>query len=87
MKTKLFPQYKIFYSWQSDNDNVSFAVETAIKKAVKNLSAKGYSIKIEQGGGGLGFISIEDAVRMKIQSCDLFIGDVTPIGKVKYRKK
>lgn len=87
MKTKLFPQYKIFYSWQSDNVNVASAVETAIKKAVKNLSAKGYSIKIEQGGGGLGFISIEDAVRMKIQSCDLFIGDVTPVGKVKYRKK
>lgn len=87
MKTKLFPQYKIFYSWQSDNDKVASDVETAIEKAVKNLSAKGYSIKIEQGGGGLGFISIEDAVRMKIQSCDLFIGDVTPVGKVKGRKK
>lgn len=87
MKTKLFPQYKIFYSWQSDNAAVASVVETTIEKAVKKLSAKGYSIKIEQGGGGLGFISIEDAVRMKIQSCDLFIGDVTPVGKVKYRQK
>ena len=87
MKTKLFPQYKIFYSWQSDNVKVASVVEKAIEKAVKKLYAKGYSIIIEQGGGGLGFISIEDAVRMKIQSCDLFIGDVTPVGKVKYKRK
>ena len=87
MKEDIKPQYKIFYSWQSDDKAAGGIIEKSIEKAVKKLEAKGYAIKIEQGGGGLGFISIEDAVRMKIQASDIFVGDVTPVGKVKYKHK
>lgn len=80
-------QYRIFYSWQSDNSEAKDIVGRALNNVVKKLKTERISLKIEQGGGGCGFISIEESVRIKIRRSDIFVGDVTPVGNVKRRKK
>lgn len=81
------PQYRIFYSWQSDNQQAKDLLQQAIEEVVKQLKGKGIAVQIEQGGGGCGFISIEDSVRIKIRRCDIFVGDVTPVGNVAMKGK
>ena len=81
------PQYRIFYSWQSDNIRAKELLQDALDEVVKQLKGKGIAVQIEQGGGGCGFISIEDSVRIKIRRCDIFVGDVTPVGNVAMKEK
>lgn len=81
------PQYRIFYSWQSDNIRAKELLQDALDEVVKQLKGKGIAVQIEQGGGGCGFISIEDSVRIKIRRCDIFVGDVTPVGNVAMKGK
>lgn len=84
---KITPQYRIFYSWQSDNPTAKKMLGDALKNVVKEFQGKGIAIEKVEGGGGMGFISIEDAVRMKIHSCDIFVGDITPVGNVALKEK
>lgn len=81
------PQYRIFYSWQSDNLQAKELLKKALDEVTKQLKGKGIAVQIEQGGGGCGFISIEDSVRIKIRRCDIFVGDVTPVGNVAMKGK
>lgn len=87
MSAKIQPQYRIFYSWQLDNPSAKKMLGDALNVVVKDFKKKGIVIERVEGGGGLGFISIEDAVRMKIQSCDIFVGDITPVGNVALKEK
>ena len=80
-------QYRIFYSWQSDNREARSILHKALNTVVKCLKKRNIGIEIIEGGGSEGFISIEDAVRMKIQKCDIFIGDITPVGNVSLKSK
>lgn len=80
-------QYKIFFSWQSDNKEARKALRKALDSAVQLLKQENISVEIIEGGGGDSFISIEDEVRMMIRRCDIFIGDVTPVGNVAFRSK
>lgn len=77
---KILPQYRVFFSWQSDKQEKSDFIGRALKDAVVRLKNVGIDVKIEMGGGNMGFISIEQAVRQKIRMCDIFVGDVTPVG-------
>lgn len=83
----MIPQYRIFYSWQSDNTQAKEVLQYALDEVKNQLKKKGIAVQIEQGGGGCGFISIEDSVRIKIRRCDIFIGDVTPVGNVAMKGK
>lgn len=83
----MISQYRIFFSWQSDNKGAMKALRKALKAVIRQMKEEGVSIEVVEGGGGEGFISIEDAVRMKIQKCDIFIGDVTPVGNVSLKSK
>lgn len=83
----MIPQYRIFFSWQSDNTEARDSLQQALDEVVKQLKGKGIAVQIEQGGGGCGFISIEDSVRIKIRRCDIFVGDVTPVGNVAMKGK
>ena len=76
------PQYRIFYSWQSDIPTAKVLLLQSLNEVVRQLKGKGIHVIIEQGGGGSGFISIEDSVRTKIRRSDIFVGDVTPVGRV-----
>lgn len=81
------PRYRIFYSWQSDNNRSKSVLDKALDDVVKQLKQEGIYVSVEQGGGGLGFISIEDSVRIKIRRCDIFVGDITPVGNVSLKGK
>lgn len=83
----MIPQYRIFYSWQSDNIQAKNLLQQALDEVVKQLKGQGVAVQIEQGGGGCGFISIEDSVRIKIKRCDIFVGDITPVGNVAMKGK
>lgn len=83
----MIPQYRIFYSWQSDNKLAKAKLQQALEEVKSQLKGNGIEVQIEQGGGGCGFISIEDSVRIKIRRCDIFVGDVTPVGNVSMKGK
>lgn len=80
-------QYRIFFSWQSDNKEAKKVIGKALDAVVKQLKKENIALEIIKGGGSESFISIEDAVRMKIQKCDIFVGDVTPVGNVAMKEK
>lgn len=81
------PQYRIFYSWQSDNKKARKTLQNALDAVVGQLKGEGIFVDIVEGGGGEQFISIEDAVRLRIRRCDIFIGDITPVGNVALKGK
>lgn len=81
------PQYRIFYSWQSDDPTSRELIKKALDEVVKKLEKKKTHVIIEQGGGGCGFISIEESIRIKIHRSDIFVGDVTPVGLVNEKSK
>ena len=83
----MVPQYRIFYSWQSDNKEAKKVLRKALTAVEKQLNGENITLEIVEDGGGEGFISTEDAVRMKIQKCDIFVGDVTPVGNVSLKNK
>lgn len=87
IRETMIPQYRIFYSWQSDNLQAKDQLQQALDEVKKQFQSKGIAVQIEQGGGGCGFISIEDSVRIKIRRCDIFVGDVTPVGNVAMKGK
>jgi hypothetical protein len=81
------PQYRIFYSWQSDNTKAKDLLQQALDEIKKQLKGRGIAVSIEQGGGCGQFISIEESVRIKIRRSDIFVGDVTPVGNVSLKGK
>lgn len=83
----MVPQYRIFYSWQSDNYKAKDMLQQALDEVKNQLKGKGIAVQIEQGGGCGQFISIEDSVRIKIRRSDIFVGDVTPVGNVSLKGK
>lgn len=80
-------QYRLFYSWQSDNQDSRKALRKMLDAIVKHFKTENIAIEILEGGGGQGFVSIEDSVRFKIQQCDFFVGDITPVGNVALKSK
>lgn len=71
----------IFYSWQSDlpnNTNRGF-IESAIEKAIKRVAADGeVEARIDQGAQGTaGSQSLHATILRKIESCGVFVADVS----------
>ena len=80
--------YTIFYSWQSDTkDSSRKIIEKALAEAKKKLlDNKGISIETDHstlGEGGMP--SIDQTILRKIDNCDIFLCDLTPV--VKYEKE
>ena len=48
----MIPQYRIFYSWQSDNQHAKELLQQALDEVKNQLKCKGIAVQIEQGGGG-----------------------------------
>ena len=76
-------KFTIFYSWQSDlpnNTNRGF-LESAIKKAIKNLGRDG-NFEIEPSldrdtKGEPGSPNISHTILEKIKTCDVFVADIS----------
>lgn len=80
---------KIFYSWQSDlpnNTNRNF-IKTALDNIAKlitgNVESADREIEIDTATKGIvGAVNIADRILRKIDECDIFVADVSIIGKV-----
>lgn len=74
----------VFYAWQSDSPDETnrTAIRVALKKAVETLEGrhKGLGIIIDDATRGMvGAGNVPDSIRLKIEACDIFVGDVTTI--------
>ena len=77
--------YTIFFSWQSDTDGKERAIiEHAIKKAAQSLESEhGYKLDIDNSTlGESGMPNISQTIMRKIDDCDIFLCDLTPVRKV-----
>lgn len=74
-------ELKLFFSWQSDNNKTKKIISDAINKAVHNIKVHhGYSIVIEESTSNVpGTPQIVSTILDKIDSCDIFLADVTPV--------
>lgn len=80
--------YTVFYSWQSDTkDGSRKIIEDALSNAKEDLKENnGISIEIDHSTlGESGMPSIDQTILRKIDNCDIFLCDLTPV--VKYEKK
>ncbi|RUZ79410.1 hypothetical protein EN943_07500 [Mesorhizobium sp. M7A.F.Ca.US.006.01.1.1] len=74
----------IFYAWQSDSPEATnkTAIRAALKKAAETLLIRHdrLSVIIDDATRGLiGSGNVPDSIRLKIEACDIFVGDVTTI--------
>ena len=74
-------QFNIFFSWQSDVKENKNIIRKGIKDACQKLKqTNGYEINIDEATRDIpGAPKIEDSIKDKISSCDIFIADITPI--------
>ena len=74
-------KYTIFFSWQSDEKKSRQLLESALLVAKKDLE-KNEGILVEKDHstlGETGMQSIDQVILRKIDNCDLFLADVTPV--------
>lgn len=73
-------QYKVFFSWQSEDNKSRKTLEVALQNAVDALSDKGIRLEIDHSTlGESGMPSIDQTILRKIDTCDIFLADVTPV--------
>lgn len=77
MKSK----YTLFLSWQSDVNSARTAIESAVKGAISSLlDTDQLSIELDESTWNVpGIPKIEDVIKDKIENCDIFVADITPI--------
>lgn len=72
--------YKLFYSWQTDKPAAKRMIRKALDNAKSRLLAKGIEIYIDQDTRDrIGTTSIDSEVLKKIEECDIFVADITPV--------
>lgn len=80
----------IFYSWQSDDKKTKNFIEKHLKNAIKTLKnnpkVESRPILDDSTKGKLGAVDIPATISEKIDSCDVFIADMTFIGECGKRK-
>ncbi len=71
---------KAFFSWQSDIQNQTQAIRSCLKEAVSLLDKKGFDVEIDEATRDApGAPYIPGKITEKIDSTDIFIGDVSII--------
>jgi len=72
---------KLFFSWQSDVKDNHKIIGDALRKACDDIRSEGeYNIVYDESTWARsGSPVIEDVVLEKIQKCDLFVADLTPV--------
>lgn len=77
--------YKIFFSWQSEDKKSRKTLDLALQTAVDALNDRGIRLEIDHSTlGELGMPSIDHTILRKIDACDIFLADVTPV--ITYQK-
>ena len=74
----------IFFSWQSDLGETRNVIWSALNKAVRNLNRdvalEEASLRVDQDTESVaGWPEITSAILDKIEQCEVFVADITPI--------
>ena len=73
----------VFYSWQSDRRETRNVIEAALEKAIRNLNRDlpaEDALELDQDTRGVaGWPEITSALFDKIDQCEVFVADITPI--------
>lgn len=78
--------YKLFFSWQSEDVKSKSVLEAALNVAVESLETKGVKLVIDYSTlGESGMPSIDQTILRKIDSCDIFLADITPVCNYKHK--
>ena len=79
-------KFTLFYSWQSEDNKSTRIIEAALTEVVTNLKESyGFDLAIDHSTlGKSGSPSIDQAILDKIDHCDIFLADITPV--VNYQK-
>lgn len=73
-------KFRLFFSWQSDDKKSREILTAALNKAVDTLSVNGIQIDIDYSTlGESGMPNIDQTILRKIDSCDIFLADITPV--------
>lgn len=73
-------RYRLFFSWQNDRKDTKSIVFSALRKAVKQLATEGIELFIDQDTRErVGKRNIATEVLEKINHCDIFVADLTPV--------
>lgn len=72
-------QYKIFFSWQSEDTKSKNTLDKALQNAVDALNDTGIRLEVDHSTiGESGMPSIDQTILRKIDACDIFLADITP---------
>ena len=73
--------YRLFFSWQSEDTKSQKILEDALQRAVDEIKDKyGLIVEIDYSTlGESGMPSINQTILRKIDACDMFLADVTPV--------
>ncbi len=76
--------YTIFFSWQSDREELKKEIGAALDAAKEKLYAEGFNLEIESDNRNNTTQSgdITEHIRKCIDECDVFLADVTPVQKL-----
>ena len=73
-------RYRLFFSWQNDRKDTKSIVCSALRKAAKHLATEGIELFIDQDTRErVGKRNIATEVLEKINHCDIFVADLTPV--------
>ena len=73
-------RYKLFFSWQSEDTKSRKVLEKSLQDTIKTLGDKGIVLEIDHSTlGESGLPSIDQTILRKIDSCDIFLADITPV--------
>ncbi|MDE0627588.1 MAG: hypothetical protein OXH99_14435 [Bryobacterales bacterium] len=75
--------HTVFYSWQSDLCETRSVIESALRTAVRNLNRECIleeARRVDQDTAGVaGWPDIASTILKKIEECEVFVADLTPI--------
>lgn len=72
--------YKLFFSWQSDVAESRKILSLALDVAVEELRSDGINLEVDHSTlGEVGMPSIDQTILRKIEECDIFLADITPV--------
>ena len=72
--------YRLFFSWQSDRGETKKIIFKVLDAISKELKSEGIDLVIDHDTRErVGKKKIEDDVIRKIEACDIFVADITPI--------
>lgn len=80
MTNMLTKKYTLFYSWQSDDTRSRKILNGALKALKQSLAQRRIELIIDSSTlGESGMPSIDQTILRKIDACDIFLADITPI--------